>query len=303
MCNEETLMNYVTEICDKNGLGKVLSCKRQNIGFNRVVYDVNNTYIIKICINNEKESKIIKEIQYYMENPNDFNPRLINYDITKELIPYIYTIEEKIKGYNLFNVWSNLNEIQREQCLNELVQILKKIHKPTREKEKALANIILRYDEYLNKLKLSNIISSDKIYYLTELRDILILYLENASFGFVHGDIHFNNLIYSGDGLKLIDFECYDVAPLDMDFDSINRMIRNPNSFIKKGLQLSVNPDDYKKIKPYLIRHYPEVCQCDNFENRLLIYDCINSLKWLSIYPDYELYHDILFSASKKLIK
>ncbi len=303
MCNEETLMNYVTKICNKNGLGKVLSCKRQNIGFNRVVYDVNNTYIIKICINNEKESKIIKEIQYYMENPNDFNPRLINYDITKELIPYIYTIEEKIKGYNLFNVWSNLNEIQREQCLNELVQILKKIHKPTREKEKALANIILRYDEYLNKLKLSNIISSDKIYYLTELRDILILYLENANFGFVHGDIHFNNLIYSGEGLKLIDFECYDVAPLDMDFDSINRMIRNPNSFIKKGLQLSVNPDDYKKIMPYLIRYYPEVCQCDNFKNRLLIYDCINSLKWLSVYPDYEPYHDILFSASKKLIK
>jgi len=53
----------------------------------------------------------------------------------------------------------------------------------------------------------------------------------------------------------------------------------------------------------YLIQHYPEVCQKDNFEKRLLIYDCINSLKWLNFYPHHKPYHDILFGESKKLIK
>lgn len=51
------------------------------------------------------------------------------------------------------------------------------------------------------------------------------------------------------------------------------------------------------------IKNYSEVCNKDNFENRLLIYDCINSLKWVPIYPDYEQYNDILFNKSKKLIK
>lgn len=303
MNNEETLINYVVEICNKNGLGKVWSFKRQNIGFNRVVYNINDMFVIKICINYEKEAGIINEIQYYIDNPNNFNPKLITYDTSKETIPYIYTVEEKINGNNLFNVWGNLNGIQREQSLNELVQILKKIHKPTDQKNEAIANILLKYDEYLNRLKSSNLLSVDKICYLSELRNILPFYFENACFGFTHGDIHFNNVIYSDEGLKLIDFECYDITPLDKDFDSINRMVRNPNSLIKKGLQSSVNPKDYEKIMYYLIQHYPEVCQMDNFENRLLIYDCINSLKWLNVYPEHKPYHDILFVKSKKLIK
>ncbi|MBE6153598.1 MAG: hypothetical protein E7166_05180 [Firmicutes bacterium] len=303
MNNEDTLINYVVEICNKNSLGKVWSCKRQNIGFNRAVYNINNMYIIKICINSEKELGIINEIQYYIDNPNYFNPKLITYDTSKETIPYIYTIEEKISGNNLFNVWGSLNESQREHCLNKLVQILKKIHKPTEQKNEAIANMLLKYDEYLNSIKLSKIISSDKIYYLSELRNIFASYFENASFGFTHGDIHFNNIIYSDDGLKLIDFECCGIAPLDKDFDSINRMVRNPNNLIKKGLQSPVNPKDYDKIMYYLVQYYPEVCQVENFENRLLVYDCINSLKWLNAYPEHKLYHDILFTESKKLIK
>ena len=303
MNNEETLINYVEEICNRNGLGKVWSCKRQNIGFNRVVYNVNDMFVIKICINYEKETGIKNEIQYYIDNPNYFNPKLITYDISKTTIPYIYTIEEKINGNNLFNVWGNLNEIQRECCLNELVQMLKKIHKPTDHKNEAIAKMFFKYDEYLNRLKLSNLLSTNQISYLSELRNILTFYFENASFGFTHGDIHFNNIIYSDEGLKLIDFECYDIAPLDKDFDSINRMVRNPNSLIKKGLQSSVNPKDYEKIMPYLIQNYYEVCQHDDFENRLLIYDCINSLKWLNVYPEHKPYHEILFVKSKKLIK
>lgn len=303
MNNEEALINYVVEICYKNGLGKVWSCKRQNIGFNRIVYNVNDMFVIKICINYEKESGIINEIQYYVDNPNYFTPRLITYDISKEAIPFIYTIEEKINGNNLFNVWGNLDETQREHCLNELVQILKKIHKPTKQKNEAIANILLKYDEYLSRLKLSSLLLPDQVGYLNELRNVLTFYFENASFGFTHGDIHFNNIIYSEEGLRLIDFECYDIAPLDKDFDSINRMVRNPNSLLKKGLQSSVNPKDYERIIPYLIKNYPEVCKKDNFENRLLIYDCINSLKWLKFYPEYKPYRDILFVKSKKLIK
>lgn len=303
MNNEETLINYVIEICNKNGLGMIWSCKRQNIGFNRIVYNVNDMFVIKICVNYEKEPGIINEIKYYINNPNYFNPKLITYDITKETIPYIYTIEEKINGNNLFNVWGNLNETQREHCLDELVQILKIIHEPAVQKNKAIENMLLKYDEYLNRVKLSDLLSSDKIHYLNELRNIFVFYFENASFGFTHGDIHFNNIIYSDEGLKIIDFECYDIAPLDKDFDSMNRMVRNPNSLIKKGLQSSVNPKDYERIMPYLIQNYPEVCQSNDFENRLLIYDCINSLKWLKVYPEHKPYHDILFTKSKKLIK
>ena len=103
--------------------------------------------------------------------------------------------------------------------------------------------------------------------------------------------------------MKLIDYENCEVAPLDKEFDPIARMVRNPNSYIKLTMQSSVNPKDYEHIMPFIISYYPEVCHNPNFENRLLIYDCINSLKWLFIYPNYDLYNDILFDRSKKLMK
>jgi len=161
----------------------------------------------------------------------------------------------------------------------------------------------MKYDDYLNITIISNILSSEKVQYLSELRHIFHMYFEDAVFGFIHGDLQFNNIIYSSDGLKLIDFECYDVAPLDKEFDSISRMVRNPNSFIKKTSQSPVEPKDFEEILPLIIQYYPEVCQENNFDNRLLIYDCINSLKWLAIYPQHKPYHDILFNKSKKLIK
>lgn len=303
MNNDEALVNYIIEICNKNGFGEVFLCKRKNIGFNRVVYDVNDMYIIKLCINYEKEEGIIKEIQYFNDNPNYFNPTLIAYDTTKKQIPYIYTVEEKINGDNLFNVWGILDEKERQQCLNDLVQILKTLHKSIEIESVNIDSFISKYDDYLNRILTSNILSSDKINYLKELRKSFSIYFENTNFGFTHGDIHFNNIIYSANGLKLIDFECYDIAPLDKDFDSINRMVRNPNSLIKKGLQSPVNPKDYENIMTFFVQHYPEVCQKHNFENRLLIYDCINSLKWLYVYPQHTPYHDILFNKSKKLIK
>ena len=41
----------------------------------------------------------------------------------------------------------------------------------------------------------------------------------------------------------------------------------------------------------------------DKFDNRLLLFDCLNSLMWLEKYPKYELYNDILFNKSKKLLR
>ena len=41
----------------------------------------------------------------------------------------------------------------------------------------------------------------------------------------------------------------------------------------------------------------------DKFDDRLLLFDCLNSLMWLDKYPKYELYNDILFNKSRKLLR
>ena len=41
----------------------------------------------------------------------------------------------------------------------------------------------------------------------------------------------------------------------------------------------------------------------DKFDDRLLLFDCLNSLKWLKKYPKHKLYNELLFESGIKLLK
>jgi len=300
---ENDIIELVHIICKSNGINNIKSCVRMNLGFNRAVYNVNNEFVIKICTNVEKEDGIINEVNLLSNNYNDYMPKLYAFDLSKSIVPYMYTIEEKINGANLFDIWGEMSYVTREECLSNLIKIMRNIHQLNECEDIVLNKLISQFEGNINKLFEKGLLPKEKIEYLNYLKTKLPLYFENAKFGFIHGDIHFNNLILTNNGLKLIDYECYGMGVLDKDFDSINRMVRNPNSLIKKGIQNQVDSSDYKSIMPYLIENYPEVCSNSDFDNRLLIYDCFNSLKWLIVFPEHKPYHDILFSKSKKLIK
>ena len=77
------MTKYVFMICDKHGLGPLYFYDVLNEGFNRVSYSVNDKYMIKICINSEKEPNVMNEINFYENHSGPFNPRLIGYDVTK----------------------------------------------------------------------------------------------------------------------------------------------------------------------------------------------------------------------------
>ena len=300
---ENDIIELVHIICKSNGINNIKSCVRMNLGFNRAVYNVNNEFVIKICTNVEKEDGIINEVNLLSNNYNDYMPKLYAFDLSKSIVPYMYTIEEKINGANLFDIWGEMSYVTREECLSNLIKIMRNIHQLNECEDIVLNKLIGQFEGNINKLFEKGLLPKEKIEYLNYLKTKLPLYFENAKFGFIHGDIHFNNLILTNNGLKLIDYECYGMGVLDKDFDSINRMVRNPNSLIKKGIQNQVDSSDYKAIMPFLVENYPEVCSNSDFDNRLLIYDCFNSLKWLIVFPEHKPYHDILFSKSKKLIK
>lgn len=295
-CLKIILKEY--NLCDIN------ECSKLNTGFNRAVFDIYDKFVLKICINQEKEQSFRNEMLFFKNNSNSHFPKLLIADNSKKLIPYSYTIEEKIKGQCLFNVWSKLNYQKQRTIVLNLVEILKKIHSVKGEAKYSPLELIELFDNYLKKCIEKNIFSREEIAYFDELKKQMKCYLEDVRYGFIHGDIHFNNIILSQDGLKLIDFECYTIAPIDKEFDTVNRMIRNPGSFIMNGESgTRYNPDDYAMIMDCLKEFYPEVCCEKEFENRLIIYDCLNSMKWISKFPDYQLYNDILLEKSKKLIR
>lgn len=298
------LSKYVEEILKKYKLCNMEKCSELNIGFNRAVFNLDDKFVLKICINPNKEQGVKNEISFFKNNFDIYCPKLIIADDSKQLIPYIYTIEEKINGCNLFDVWGKLNYQEKRNILFNLVEILKKIHNSVCASKYNVQEITTTFNIYLERCIRKNIFSSSEICYFEELQKNMKYYLENAKIGFIHGDIHFNNIILSQEGIKLIDFECYTIGPIDKEFDSINRMIRNPNSFVMNGNSNQYhNHYDYLMIMNLLKELYPEICSEQDFENRLLIYDCLNSMKWIATFPEHKQYHEVLFRDSKKLIK
>lgn len=285
----------IKQIFRIHGLEQPTTVQRINTGFNRAVFDIDNKYVLKICLNPQKEDGVLREIDFYLNNNYPFTPRLIAFSTTKNILPYIYTIESKQHGQNLFDVWPKLTKEEKEQTLKELLSIIKTLHKRDNPNPEELTNL---FNSYLNQAISSNVLKPDQIEQLRSLSERIIPYFKDTKFGFIHGDIHFNNIIYTEEGLKLIDFESSKIGPLDKEFDTLFRMARDPSSFSKDQ-----NKDDYEGIIEFFIENYPEVCSEENFQNHLLIYDCINSLRWIKLYPDYPRYNDILFEQSKKLLK
>ena len=251
------------------------------------------------------DSKIFNEVEFYKRNGgNGYYPKLITYDFTKSFIPYIYTIEEKLNGEILFDVWSKISNSQRIDILTQLLAILQSIHKPIKNFDNYGNVVEKRFEEYINECTIKNVLTPQETDYLNGLKEIVASFFDDIKMGYIHGDVHFNNILCDDLNIKMIDFEAYKKGPIDMEFDSLYRMVRNPNSYVRNGESNNFyDPKDYAMIMDFFKQSYPSICQQEGFDDRLVIYDCLNSLKWFSKFPDHQIYRDVLFKDSKRLKK
>lgn len=295
----------IIKAIEKNINEKIISIKQINSGYSRIVFMINDKYILKIVTSPIKDNDTIKEVDFLLNNNLEFIPKVIFSDFTKKSIPYLYYLERKINGKSLLLKWPLLKENEKYQILIQLLENLEKLHSldyNSNFNNNCLDSLLQEYDNYLNKIIDSNILNKEKIYYLYELKNIIPKLLEGAKTGLIHGDLHFNNiLINSANKISIIDFERLNFSFVEREFDPINRMSRNPNSF-NPNSKIVLADYDFRNIMNF-IRNNFETGNNNKFDDRLLFFDCLNSLMWLVKYPEYELYNEILFSKSKKLLK
>lgn len=114
--------------------------------------------------------------------------------------------------------------------------------------------------------------------------------------------MHFNNILVNDDNkISIIDFEKLERSFVLRELDPINRMSRNPNSY-NTNPKIVLTASDFQNIINFIKNNYEDINDA-KFDDRLLFFDCLNSLMWLEKYHKYELYNDILFNKSKKLLR
>lgn len=276
-----------------------------NVGFTNTIYNIDDSFIIKICTNSNNENEFQKEIDFYKTNiENTLIPKLYYSSTDKKDIPYFYEIIEKIDGVSLYNVWHTFNEEQREEIIKQLCIAIKRIHSNIGESYDWTKRIKEQFVSLYEKAKQLNIFSEEEQKLLDYTYTKFGNYLESNDFVLIHNDLHFDNIFFNDGKIKLIDFERSMYAPRDFELDILYRMIRKPWKFASEETEPYTNLSDYSKIMSYIEKYYPELVNIPNLYKRLAIYDIVYFLEHLIQHPNIkELKDDVLFATKKVALK
>lgn len=258
-----------------------------NVGFTNTIYNVNDLFIVKICSDYGNEDDFLKEINFYKSNEgNILIPKLYISNISKDEVPYMYEIIEKIDGVSLYNVWHLLEDSEREDVIKKLCVSMKEIHSNVGESYDWVEYFSKQFVELNNKAKDLSIFSLDEQLKLDYVYSRMSYYLSSTEFVLIHNDLHFDNIFYNNGELKIIDFERSMYAPLDFELDILYRMVRMPWKFASEETEEFTKEEDYKNIMSYLDKYYPEILSIPNLYERLAIYDVVYFLEQLVKHPE-----------------
>lgn len=299
-------MDKTIDLIVKNNVslfGTNPSVEKINIGFTNNLYKVNDSYIVKVCVDVENEEMFKKEINFYKSNKdNTLIPKLYYSSTDKKDIPYFYEIIEKVNGVSLYNVWHIYTEEQRENIIKQLCDAMKQMHCNKGDRYNWSNYMKKEFNPLYKKSKELNIFSDKEQRLLEQAYSNFDKYLESDEFVLVHNDLHFDNILVDNGRIKIIDFERAMYAPRDFELDIFYRMIRKPWKFASEETEKYTDVSQYSNIIPYVNKYYRELISTPNLYERLGIYDMVYFLAQLVRHPELdELKNDVL-SAAKIVI-
>ena len=293
-------MEYALEIIKGNEdiFDKQAKIYEISAGFNNKLFNVDDKYIIKICINDNLSDKFKKEASFYKLNKGDYIGKLYKYDDSKSIIPYVYEIIEKIDGMSLYYYWYKMNENLREETIKKLVYVLKDFHKPI--KNYNFANFLKsQLRDYLNKSQ--KYFNSEEVNVIKKVIDILDRYFVDEKIVTIHNDLHFDNIIYNNIKIYLIDFNDLSYGPIDYDLRYLYFCQFKPWKWANEEMDSFQKVEDFKNIFNYLIKYYDELSIIKNIDDRMIIYMIVDDMRLFSKSYNSEL-KDSVLNNSKKLI-
>lgn len=102
----------------------------------------------------------------------------------------------------------------------------------------------------------------------------------------IHGDLHFQNVLWDGDHVSaLLDFEFARAAPADVDLDVFLRFCCHPHLFVPEGRESEARALDYDRVLHWMFHEYPELFEHPLLGDRLRVYAIAFDVKDLLASP------------------
>lgn len=267
---EKNYDKYMDTLVENNELLKNKKYDLCTSGFTNTIY-MTDEYVIRICTYEKNETRFSNEIDFYNQNKeNIYIPKLYYSDITKNIIPYYYEIIEKLSGDTLYDIWYKIDEEKRKKIIFKIIDVVRSFHSIKTEEYDFNKYIKDKIIDILQKANLENEFNN-----LLELCD---KYFKDNKFGLIHGDLHFDNFIYDGNNLRLIDFEYSMSAPIDYDFRIFSLYEEYPHLWASADTDMKTIKEDYQELMNIIIDNYEELKDIKYIKERLTIYQIIELL-------------------------
>lgn len=294
MCYNQNMDKLITKILRNN---KILytTVRRSESGFSNAVYLVDDSLVVKVCDRLDRLEKLNKEINFY---------RLAN---VSEIPGYIadgecegkrYLIIEQIKGLPLYKVWHKLDKSERVEIIKQIASILAQFH---RVKCDFLPAYVV-YKDWLQKWQneFETMIARLKEcgFDMTKMEKFanaaLPKVMKQQHLGLVYNDAHFDNFIYDGDKVRLIDFDRILYGSIDYELLIIKSMVDNPPKFANEEDEENAHKEDYVDILPTLKKYCGEMFDFEYLDDRLMVYQTLYNLDNALRYNDLDCVRECL---------
>lgn len=244
-------------------------------GFTNDVYFIDDKYVIKLSNDKVTKEKLKKEATIYQNLNLPFTPKYIS---SGDYGDYRYLIITRVNGKSLFSIWHTLSDRERTKLIGEIATMLKTFHQvdgiflskyDNISIKNYIRNKLSKVTAALQKLELdTNCLKSVVDEHLDELFD-------NVDVGLVYNDLHFDNIIYDGEKLYLIDFDRTLITALDYDMMIFKIMCDNPSKFANEKDEVNVEESDYQNVYQTFRNAYASLFSNEFVDDRIAIYQFI----------------------------
>ena len=208
-----------------------------------------------------------------------------------------YLILERVPGRPLAHCWPTMADSARQNAVTQLAHQLQLLHYtrtpeglPPIETPQLIRPGVSRPAEALLRAietarRMPNVDT-------TLMSDLSLLVHENApaldpfeSTTLVHGDLTFENLLWDGRKLTMLDYEWSQGAPPDVDLDILLRCCALPFLHVAPAYERLADPRDYRNVPGWLAQAYPALFEVSRLGARLMLYSISFDMRELLMFP------------------
>ena len=215
-----------------------------------------------------------------------------------------WLISKRTPGVELSRAWPTMSEPQRREAIRQLADALRCLHatgQPITETGPLRPPFLDRDSlECPHQLPASRVLTllgrASHLQYVdagliagaVELVQSIAPALEDdgEAPGLVHGDAHFENVLWHDDAITaILDFEWSRPAAADIDLDIILRFCADPALHVADDYRHLADARQYQAVPTWLREAYPELFAHPRLRDRLMLYDLAYDVRHLLQHP------------------